>query len=62
MVFEGHKEGVWSATYSSDGKTILTGSPDRSLILWDPKKSKPIATLKEHKNKVYYAKFNENNT
>lgn len=38
---------------------LLTG-PDRSILLWDPKRNKPVSSLKEHKNKVYYANFNEN--
>ena len=28
-------------------------------MLWDLKKKKPSHTLKEHKNKVYIASFNE---
>lgn len=31
-------------------------------MLFDIKKKKPINFLKEHKDKVYWAKFNENNT
>ncbi len=31
-------------------------------MLFDLKKKKPINFLKEHKNKVYWAKFNEGNT
>lgn len=31
-------------------------------MLFDLRKKKPINMLKEHKNKVYWAKFNETNT
>lgn len=55
-----HSEGVWSTEFSNDGKILLSGSPDKSLILWDLKKKKPAQTLKEHKNKVYWCNFNEN--
>jgi len=37
----------------------MSASPDRTIMLWDLKKKKPSHTLKEHKNKVYIASFNE---
>jgi len=51
---------VWATSFSSDGKILLSGSPDKMLLLWDLLKQKPISTLREHKNKVYWASFNEN--
>lgn len=30
------------------------------IMLWDLKKKKPTSILKEHKNKIYWASFNEN--
>ncbi|MGH3875366.1 MAG: WD40 repeat domain-containing protein, partial [Pseudonocardiaceae bacterium] len=31
----GHTKGVWSMAFSSDGKTLATGSEDHTVILWD---------------------------
>ncbi len=38
----------------------MSASPDKTILLWDLKKKKPQMSLKEHKNKVYWASFNEN--
>lgn len=38
----------------------MSASPDKTVMLWDIRKKKPVQTLKEHKNKVYWASFNEN--
>ena len=56
------REGIWSLQYSNEGNVILSGSPDKTIMLYDLRKKKPINSLKEHKNKVYWAKFNETNT
>jgi len=52
--------GIWATQFSYDGKILLTGSPDKMIMLWDLSKNKPQTTLKEHHNKVYWAAFNEN--
>ncbi|KAJ3148670.1 hypothetical protein HDU89_004520 [Geranomyces variabilis] len=36
-VFSGHVEGVTCGQFSPDGKTIVSGSSDGSVIVWDPK-------------------------
>ncbi len=36
-IIEGHSGTVLSVAYSSDGKYILSGSQDKTLILWDAK-------------------------
>ena len=35
-----------------DGKVLLSGSPDKSILVWDLKKGKALTQLKEHINKV----------
>lgn len=31
---EGHKDMVWTAVFSPDGKTLATGSADSTVKLW----------------------------
>ena len=33
-LLEGHSEGVWSAAFSPDGRTIVTASPDLTARVW----------------------------
>ena len=47
-----HTKSVWSVAYSPDGKTALTGSDDKTVILWDLQSGKRIQTLKGHTSGV----------
>jgi glucose repression regulatory protein TUP1 len=33
--FDGHKDSVYSVAFSSDGKSIVSGSLDKTLKIWD---------------------------
>ena len=55
------REGVWSLEYSKDGSKILSGSPDKTVVLWDSKKGSPGSKFIGHKDKVYAAKFSDDN-
>ncbi len=46
LITGGHTDRVYSAAYSPDGKTIATGSWDRTLRLWDTRTGKNIKTFK----------------
>lgn len=59
--FHHHREGVWSLDYSENGKYLLSASPDKSVLIWDSGKSSAGQKLIAHKDKVYRAKYNENN-
>ena len=39
-------------TYSPDGKTVLTGSHDRTARLWDATTGKPVGTAMQHEGAV----------
>ena len=43
-----HSHFVYSADYSPDGKTIVTGSWDNTIRLWDVRTGKNRKTLKRH--------------
>lgn len=59
--FEGHTDAVTSASFSSDGKHIITASWDNSVKIWDVETHEEIKTLKGHKDKVRVALFSPNN-
>lgn len=45
QVFAGHGGPVQSGLFTPDGKRILTGSSDGSLIFWDPRSPTPLWKL-----------------
>jgi WD40 repeat protein len=44
----GHEGWVWDVALSSDGKTLASGSVDRSVRVWDVESGEPLATLSAH--------------
>ena len=42
---KGHKAPILCVTYSPDGKTVLTGSKDKTARLWDAETGKELAVL-----------------
>src|SRR5262249_40117381 len=38
----GHTSYVWSVAFSPDGKTLVSGSEDKTLILWDVATRQPL--------------------
>ncbi|MFN6274728.1 MAG: NACHT and WD repeat domain-containing protein, partial [Microcystis sp.] len=53
----GHNDGVWSVSFSPDGKTLATGSEDKTIKLWNVETGEEIRTLKGHNGHVYSASF-----
>ena len=49
---EGHSAAVSAAAYSPDGKLIVTGSFDRSLMVWDATTGTGLRTLTGHASQV----------
>ena len=49
---EGHQDYVWSLSYSPDGKTIASGSKDKTIKVWDATTGKLLHTLKGHQGSV----------
>ncbi|MER5383196.1 trypsin-like peptidase domain-containing protein [Streptomyces sp. NPDC002688] len=48
----GHTDEVYAVAFSHDGRTLATGSADRTVRLWDPATGKTHAILKGHTGQV----------
>jgi len=54
---EKHESGVSSVSYSPDGKTLVSGSADNTVKLWDVATGKEIKTLSGHQAYVSSVSF-----
>ncbi|MES2789410.1 MAG: c-type cytochrome domain-containing protein [Planctomycetota bacterium] len=56
--FDGHRDILFAAILSADGKTLATGSYDRQIILWNAETGEQLRTLKGHNDAIYDLAFN----
>jgi len=49
-VLKGHTGGVLSVHWNPSGKTLASGSVDKTIGIWDPAKAVALAVLKGHTN------------
>ena len=54
---KGHTDLVWSASFSADGRRVVTASADQTARVWDADTGKQLALLKGHTNFVISASF-----
>jgi len=54
---EGHTDVVWGVSFSPDGKTLASGSSDKTIKLWDRETGREIRTLKGHTDVVTSISF-----
>ena len=55
---EGHTNRVWSVAFTPDGRTLASGSEDRTICIWDAKTGKPaMEPLMGHKDEVSSVAF-----
>ncbi|QGA18984.1 hypothetical protein EYB26_006669 [Talaromyces marneffei] len=57
QTLEGHSASVMSVAFSSDGQTVVSGSVDRTIKLWDTKTGSELQTLKGHSASVTSVAF-----
>ncbi|RME97778.1 MAG: hypothetical protein D6768_18870, partial [Chloroflexi bacterium] len=55
--FSGHTDSVITADFSSDGKTLATGSADQTIRLWDVKTGQELHKLQGHARVVWSLDF-----
>src|SRR5262245_2302458 len=54
---KGHGKAAHSVAFSPDGRTLASGSYDKTVKLWDAKTRQELATLKGHKSNVTSVAF-----
>jgi WD40 repeat protein len=54
---EGHRDWVWSAAFSHDGRRALSGSKDATVRLWDMETLAALACLEGHEAEVVSVAF-----
>ena len=52
LALEGHRDDVLAVAFSPDGRTLASGSWDRTIRLWDAETGQPLQTLEEHTDGV----------
>jgi WD40 repeat protein len=61
LIIRGHTDEVSCATFSCDGKQIVSGSEDRTIRVWDAQTGNPVlGPLKMHTRGVYSVAFSPN--
>ena len=57
VVQTGHSDAIWSVSFSPNGKTVITGSLDKTVRLWDVASGREIRTFIGHDNVVKAVAF-----
>ena len=48
---------VWAASFSPDGRRIVTASLDKTARVWEAESGKPMGEPMRHEGEVYTANF-----
>jgi WD40 repeat protein len=58
--FQGHRDAIYAAELSPDGKLLATGSYDQKVKLWNVETGAEVRTLHGHNDAVYDVAFHPN--
>ncbi len=58
----GHEDTTYAIDFSTDGKYLVSGSYDKSIVIWDVAAGKQVKTLRGHNDAVYDVKFSPDGT
>ena len=56
-ICNGHRDAIWTFTFSPDSSRLVSGSEDRTAHLWNAANGKLLATCRGHTSKVVGAAF-----
>ncbi|EKM58776.1 uncharacterized protein PHACADRAFT_248866 [Phanerochaete carnosa HHB-10118-sp] len=59
---QGHSENVRSLSFSSNGHTLVSGSDDKTAIVWDVQSGRVLRRLEEHRSGVDNTAYSPANT
>jgi WD40 repeat protein len=59
-VIQGHRDAIYAAEFSPDGKLLATGSYDQKVKLWEVATGQEVRTLHGHNDAVYDVAFHPN--
>ncbi|MBW4563559.1 MAG: NACHT domain-containing protein [Mojavia pulchra JT2-VF2] len=57
LTLEGHTNWIRSVAFSPDGEILVSGSDDKTLMLWNTKTGQCLKTLTGHKERVWSVAF-----
>ena len=52
-----HTDSIQSLDFNSDGRTLASGSKDKTVCIWDPKAAQHLTILKKHTSPVFSVVF-----
>ena len=62
LILQGHTSDVMSLVFSSDGKTLVSGSQDKTVIVWDVQTGQIKQHFKKHKGWVWFLALSQDAT
>ncbi|MFN3192624.1 MAG: c-type cytochrome domain-containing protein [Aureliella sp.] len=60
--FQGHRDTVYCASLSPNGKRLASGSYDRRILIWNVESGEVVAELKGHNGAIYDLDFDPSGT
>src|SRR5207247_548956 len=57
FLIRGHTDNTFAVAFSPDGKTLATGSGDRTVKLWDTQTRREVRTLRGHRGELRSVAF-----